>query len=208
MACLVPGQGGSPLGLVLGLWPRGPADTSAFLRVCADMAERFPEPADARTGVYLAFPRLLVADGLTEADTARLDKLARTARDSEPDNSAYSGLYGAALYRSAQVLQGAGQSPAAAKFREWLQQLDAAVKKNGKGGSVWQQCFLAMTHHRLGHVEEGRAWLTKAVRQFQAMVNPEWEVRVQWYSLRQETEITLGWHWPDGRVEPAPEGDR
>jgi len=198
VASLIPGQGGSALRLVLGLSPLSQVDTAAFRHVYDEMAARFPAPTDAATADILAYTRLLVADGLTEADTARLEQLAKTALDSKPDSEAYLETYGAALYRAGQVLDRVGKKPADAKFREAVEQLD------GKGGSVWQQCFLAMAHHRLGHVEEARAWLTKAVRQIEAAKNSGWEERVQWHFLRQEAETTLGWRVPEASVPPAP----
>jgi WD40 repeat protein/serine/threonine protein kinase len=206
VACLIPGRGSSPLGLVLGLWPRGQTDTSAFRRVCAEMTERFPAPADAATADYLAWTRLLVADGLTEVDAARLERLAAKAQESMPDSAECLETYGAALYRVGQVLQATGQAPAAvAKFRDAVKQLDVAVKKEGNGGSIGQLCFVAMAHQRLGHVEEARAWVTKAVRLIEAAKNPGWESRLQWQVLRQEAEVTLSWRVPDTPVVPGPE---
>jgi hypothetical protein len=208
-ACLVPGRSLSPFGQVLSLWPRGQDDASAFRRVCADMAVRFPAPTDAATADLLARTRLLIADGLTETDTTRLEKFARTARDSKPDSAAYLETYGAALYRSGELLDRAGQaSAAAAKFRAAVEQLDAAVKEHNEGGSVWQQCFLSMAHQRLGHVQEGRNRLRDAVRKMKEAKHPPWESRVEWHLLRQEAEITLGWRVPDAPVvqkrEPKP----
>jgi tetratricopeptide (TPR) repeat protein len=198
-----PGQGPVPLAILLTLWPRGQADTSAFQRVCSAMAERFPAPKLTSTAVNLAWTRLLVGDELTESDTARLEKLARFALDSNTEDQGYLETYGAAIYRCGQVLHGAGKPNAAGPlFRNALVFLEAAVKKQGKGGSVWQQCFLAMTHHRLGNVEEARAWLTKAVRQIEQAKSPGWESRVEWYYLREEAERTLGW-----RVPRAKEGE-
>src|SRR5262249_1550511 len=154
------------------------------------MAEHFPAPSDAETADDLAWTRLLIADGLTEADTARLEKLAKTARGSKPGSEAYLEPYGAGLYPSGQPLPADGKAPAAAaKFREALEQLNAAVKENGKGGSVWQHCFLAMAYHRLGQVEQARDWLTKAVRQIEGAKNTGWEARLMSHSLREEAEI-------------------
>jgi WD40 repeat protein/serine/threonine protein kinase len=197
VACLVPSQGSSPFGLLLSLWPHGATETTVFRRACAEMAQRFPEPKDAPTRNHLARTRLLVAEGLTEADTARLEQLGKAARDSKPNSEGFLETYGAALYRSGQVQHAAGKMQAAdAKFREALDQLDAAVQENRKGGSVWQQCFLAMAHHRLGNDKEARAWLTKAVRQIEAAKKLDWESRVEWHYLRQEAESTLGWRVP------------
>jgi hypothetical protein len=201
MAGLVPGQGGSPLGLVLSL--RGQADTSAYRRVCADMAGRFPAPSDAGTSVYLVYTRLL-ADGWTEADMARLEPLGRIAREAKEDEATCRTIHGAALYRSGQLLERSGQaSAAAAKFREAVEQLDAAMKKKG-AGSVLGVCFLAMAQHRLGHVEEARAWLKTAVGAIEAAKNPGWESRVTYHYLRQEAEMTLGGPVPKGPAEAAP----
>jgi hypothetical protein len=193
VACIVQGQGPFPLGLLLSLWAPRPADTSAFRRVCAAMVERFADRNDATTREQLARTRLLIADELTEADTARLEQLGKIARDSQPDSAGALETYGAALYRSGQALHEAGQAAAAAaKYREAVGQLKAAVGNNGGKGTVWQHCFLAMAHHRLGHVAEAQAWLQKAAAQIEQAKEPGWESRVQWHYLHQEAARTLG----------------
>src|SRR5262249_10955550 len=93
----VPPLAFAPWSSVLPVWPHSP-DTTAFRRVCDEMARRFPEPKDAYTADDLAWTRLLVGDGLDKAQLARLEKLARFAAEHEPDNGYYRETYGAALY--------------------------------------------------------------------------------------------------------------
>jgi tetratricopeptide (TPR) repeat protein len=175
----------APWSSVLPLWPHRPG-TTAFQSVCAEMARRFPDPKAACTADYLAWTRLLVGDGLDREQLARLEKLARFAVDSKPDNGYYRETYGAALYR-------------AGKFKEAIEQLNIAIKKYGEGGSVWQQMFLAMAHHRLNNRKEARDWLTRAVRQIEATRKarkPGRLQQVEWDYLRREAEATLGWVVP------------
>jgi tetratricopeptide (TPR) repeat protein len=179
----------APWSSVLPLRPRG-TDTEEFRRVCDEMAKRFPEPKDAETAYYLARTRLLVGDGLDATRRARLKELAKSAVDREPDNDAYRETYGAALYR-------------AGKFQQAVEQLKLAVGKQGEGGgSVWQQVFLAMAHHRLRDEKEARKWLTQAVRQIEKKreKEPGWEMLIQWHYLRAEAETTLGWRVPPAAV--------
>jgi tetratricopeptide (TPR) repeat protein len=182
----VPPLGSAPGWRLLPLWPRRP-DTKAFRRVCDEMTRRFPAPKDAGTADTVAWTRLLVGDGFDREQLARLEKLARFAVDSQPDSAVYRETYGAALYR-------------AGKFKDAVEQLKIAVEKDG---SVWQQTFLAMSHHLLGNRKEARDWLTRAVRQIEQKrqkEKPGWLERVEWNYLRQEAEATLGW------VVPPPPG--
>jgi WD40 repeat protein/serine/threonine protein kinase len=181
-AAAAPPCGFGPWSAVIPLWPRR-ADTRAFRRVCDEMAERFAEPKDAATADWLAWTRLLVGDGLDAAQKDRLEKLAKFAVDSAPDDRSFPEAYGAALYR-------------AGKFPQAVQHLK--VKKEDNGGSVWQQMFLAMAHHRLGNDQEARDWLTKAARQIEKNSKERhgWEDEVVWHYLREEAETTLGWRVP------------
>jgi hypothetical protein len=170
-------------------WRHRGTDTEEFRRVCDEMAKRFPEPKDAETAYYLARTRLLVGAGLDATQRARLEELVKSAVDREPDNDAYRETYGAALYRTD-------------KFQQAVEQLKLAVGKQGEGGSVWQQVFLAMAHHRLRDDFLARSWLTQAVRQIEKKgeKEPGWETLVQWHYLRAEAETTLGWRVPPADV--------
>jgi hypothetical protein len=65
------------------------------------------------------------------------------------------------------------------------------VARHGKGGMVRTQLFLALAHHRLGRPVEAKAWLARAVKQFEATKSPTWEYRVVWRHLHQEAEELL-----------------
>jgi uncharacterized protein HemY len=97
---------------------------------------------------------------------------------SAPEDASYLETLGAALYR-------------AGEFKAAVEHLARAMEKRQNGGTVWQELFLAMAHHRLGEAEEGRAWQQKALRQIEESKNPAWEDRVCWQHLRQEAEQTL-----------------
>jgi tetratricopeptide (TPR) repeat protein len=135
----------------------------------------------------LARTRLLVPDGLGEDGAERLEALGSLAVDRDPDSTDHLETYGAALYR-------------AGKYREAAEQLQAAVDNSDGQGSVWVQCFLAMTYYQLRdekeeplfsvgaaagplawahlhrtHEQSARDWLTKAVRQIENKENPDWK---------------------------------
>jgi tetratricopeptide (TPR) repeat protein len=163
------------------------SDTVAFRKVCAEMVARFPSPTDPATANALAWTRLLVGDGLNALEIAQLAKLAKLAVDAKPKSSAYRETYGAALYRLGH-------------YDHAVRHLEIAIRGQGKGGTVWQNMFLAMALHRLDDRKDARKWLTKAVRQIErrekAKNRPDWDDRVQWHYLREEAERTLGWRVP------------
>ncbi len=203
VGCL-PSIGTGPLDASLVLPAREAAETANFIRAWDEMAQRFPAPRDAQTAAQLVRTRLLIAAGLTEKEITRLVELGMSSVNKEPGCAACCEAYGAALYR-------------AGKYREAAAELHTAVTKSGGQGSVWQQTFLAMAHHRLGHDKEARDWLIKAARQIDSVKKPGWgsraepyylrrqidsvkepgwESRVESYYLRREAEATLGWRVP------------
>lgn len=71
---------------------------------------------------------------------------------------------------------------------------------------VYSWFFLAMTHHRLGHDDETRAWLQKAIDQAEHEIqgNPPWNRRATLKLLRDEAEALLnGMEVPDLAKEPT-----
>jgi hypothetical protein len=89
----------------------------------------------------------------------------------------------------------------AGRFEQALRRLEeanAAFAKTGQaeGSSpAYTWFFLAMTHQRLGHPEEGRKWLEKAIRQMEEEVKDPgvlWNRRLTLQLLRRETESLLG----------------
>jgi WD40 repeat protein/serine/threonine protein kinase/tetratricopeptide (TPR) repeat protein len=82
--------------------------------------------------------------------------------------------YGAALYR-------------AGKYREAAEQLEQAVKRQGKDGNNWQKLFLALAYHRLGDAAQSRRWLDASRLDERA----GWEERLLYRRLRQEAKALL-----------------
>jgi tetratricopeptide (TPR) repeat protein len=175
--------GSAPLAVTVTLWPRGTPNLVGFRKACEDMDRRFQDSKDAGAVHSIAWTRLLIGEALTYEEKHRLLELAKYASDAKPDSSAYRESYGAALFR-------------AGKFQEAIDKLKISAEKSANAKTVSHQYFLAMAHHRLGHDEEARAWLTKAVRQIEAEKNPTWESRVVSYYLRLEAEATLAWRVP------------
>jgi hypothetical protein len=153
-------------------------DTSAFRHLCAEMERQFPNPRDSSTRDALVRTRVLVRDGLDAKKAGPLATLAKTNSDQHLDRAASLETYGAALYR-------------AGRYQDAVAQLTSAVQKNGTGGSVWQQCFLAMAHQRLGHKAQARQWLHKAVQQIEKDKKPSWYEWVVYSLLRAEAEEVL-----------------
>jgi tetratricopeptide (TPR) repeat protein len=162
---------------ILALLPRH-LDTTAFRRLCAEMERQFPDPKDSSTIDALVWTRVLVPDGLDTQKAARLVSLAKKNSDQHPDSADYRETYGAALYR-------------AGRYKEAVKQLTQAVEKNRAGATVWQKCFLAMAHHRLGNKAEAREWLQKAVQQIEKTKKPSWDTWLQYSLLRAEAEALL-----------------
>jgi tetratricopeptide (TPR) repeat protein len=169
----------------LGLALLGNGDRTAYRNQCRRMLNRFGQTNKANTADHVAF--LAVLQPVPGDDVESILQLALRAIATAPDDAHDCETLGAALYR-------------AGRFEEAVKELDVAVEKQKKGGSVWMQLFLAMAHHRLQHAESARAWLTKAVQQIDATKDPDWQDRVRWRVLRQEAE--------DLRKPPPPQDRR
>jgi tetratricopeptide (TPR) repeat protein len=166
------------------------------------MLQNFAETKDANVANVVALLGTLLPDAVK--DPAALVHLAMVAVASKPDNHVYLETLGAALYR-------------AGRFEEAVKRLQEAVAKQGEGGTVWMQLFLAMTHHRLGRMVaaprvvalmgapmgpllavsplpcdlEARHMLDLARKQIQATKDPRWEDRIGWQYLLREAEGLL-----------------
>jgi tetratricopeptide (TPR) repeat protein len=162
-------------------WPQGPGpllsalpwvsrttNRPGYRRLCAEMLERFGNTTDAPKAAAVVSLAVLLPDAVQ--DFNEVIRLARVAVNSKPDDAGYLESLGGALYR-------AGQYQDARKY------LDRAVVRHSQGGRVGTQLFLALVHQRLGHPAEAKAWLARAVQQFEAMKAPPWEDRVRWRQL-------------------------
>jgi sugar lactone lactonase YvrE/tetratricopeptide (TPR) repeat protein len=167
------GPGSLPAGSALA---SGGPDRSGYRRLCAERLEGLGASRDPATAESVASLAVLLPDAVK--DPTPLVGLAERAVGSKPDNADYLETLGATLYR-------------AGRFEDAVKRLEAAVEKQGKGGSVWMQLFLAMAHHRLGHADRAKGWLAKAVEGIDKAKTPSWQARVRWQLLRQEAEVLL-----------------
>jgi tetratricopeptide (TPR) repeat protein len=93
---------------------------------------------------------------------------------------------GAALYRAGRLKEAARRLAEAEPMPE------------GNTSRVYTWLFLAMTHYRLGHAEEARRWLSKAVQEID---NPSgesrpWNRKLTLQLLRREAEALLSGNQP------------
>ena len=150
----------------------------------------------------MAWACALAPDATTDWATAVA--LAEKAVQSDPKSAMYLNTLGAVLYR-------------AGRFDEALARLseaDALVQEPSeaiKSSPAYTWFFLAMTQHRLGHAEEAKQWLDKAVawtdktlaEADQGTADLPWNRRLTLKLLRDEATALLGVTPPT--VEPAPE---
>jgi tetratricopeptide (TPR) repeat protein len=122
----------------------GAGETSAYRRTCAGMEDRFGHTGNCRAACNVLYTCLLRDDAV--ADMAGLLPLTRVAARAFHWGSY---LRGAALYR-------------AGRYAEAVESFQTTAKTYRP--RVWDWCFLAMAHHRLGHADEARRCLTEARR--------------------------------------------
>jgi hypothetical protein len=101
----------------------------------------------------------------TGVPTVELVALARSATAAEPQDWQARELLGAALYRDG-------------KAADAIRELDEAVQRHGKDGSLWSRLFLALAHQRVGHRQEAEQWRQKADK-----AGPCWEEQVMQFHL-------------------------
>jgi WD40 repeat protein/serine/threonine protein kinase/tetratricopeptide (TPR) repeat protein len=186
---------GAAAATVAGRWPllalaalQGytPQDFTGYRQTCAELMRDFGTTRDASAANAVAYTRVLLRQGLTREEADKLAAISKVSVDAKPDSSDYLSTYGAALYR-------------AGRFQQAVEQLDKA--RHYSVDDVWQQLFLAMAHHRLGHPDDARSWLQKAEERIEAALNPKhkdkafhlprWEQRLVWQLLLNEARDTL-----------------
>src|SRR5262249_40187342 len=124
-------------------------DRGAYLRICAEMLDRFGSAPDLAAAQLTAWTCAL-APGL-EDSTARLVTISRRALADSPKDRSRLLTLGAVLYR-------AGRSEDA------IRTLNESVKTWGKEDAVPEYLFLAMAHFRLGETEVANKYLARATR--------------------------------------------
>jgi tetratricopeptide (TPR) repeat protein len=132
-------------------------DTAAYRTDCQQMLQRFGDTKDPIIAHRVALSCLLIPHAV--ADEKLVLQLAEQSVAGAPDNHWCRITRGVALYR-------AGHQEAAADLgrlaKTWPE--DPYAGPAADGGPLLTWLVLAMAHHRLGHTEEARRWLDKAVQ--------------------------------------------
>ena len=152
----------------------GLGDTRGYRRTCARILERFDEAPELnlnfREGLHLnaALRVCALAPGAVP-DPLRPVLL---ARKSVADARSYAALntLGILLYR-------------AGRYEEAVRTLQEAVRLGSEGGSAFDFFFLGMAHQRLGHVQEARQWLERAVRWTTSNPSASWSDELETAAL-------------------------
>jgi hypothetical protein len=162
-------------------------DTDGYRKLCGTMQEKFGTTPRADIAHYLVSTCGMGPDAT--ADWLPILRLAEKNAATSPRNWPYLHALGAARYR-------AGRLEAA------IEALDNAGKAHANGGNALDWLFLAMANHRLGHGEEARRWLAKAVQWLEQATQGRvkdpyvptplaWDYRLQLEVLRLEAETLL-----------------
>jgi serine/threonine protein kinase/Flp pilus assembly protein TadD len=150
-------------------------ELAEYRKTCASLVQRFGKTEDPMIARKVLLACVLRQDALP--DMARLLPLARVA--SPPDDSAPTEA-GAALYR-------------AGKYIEAVRCFETTTKAFRLRAGSW--CFLAMAHHRLGHVSEAQHALAEAVRWIEEADHQESDdpgsIRPSWGSCLDRPEFEL-----------------
>jgi WD40 repeat protein/Flp pilus assembly protein TadD len=160
-------------------------DERGYREACTKMLERCSRTEDPNG---MAWVCTLLPDALP--DMTPVVKLAEEALAKGPRKRTYLNTLGATLYRS-------GRYDAA------LQQLDEALQATKGKASPYDWLFLAMAHQRLGHTDQARCCLAKAVQRLgeleqatktegaAASVSLQWFQELELRQLRREAEATV-----------------
>lgn len=168
----------------------GAGQMEEYRRTCADMLQRFGRAEDPISTHWIASTCVLVPEAVENLN--HVIQLAEKAVEAN-DTIARLNTLGAVLYR-------------AGRFDEAIQKLGGSTAYT----STW--FFMAMTHYQLGHFDESRKWLDKAVEQAEQEIQDTrswWKRRLTLQLLRREAELLMGKSeqtTPDGKeVVPGKE---
>src|SRR5262249_26526921 len=150
----------------------GAGDRDGYRRACAEMRRRFPRPEDPHGTNNTVYTCVLSPDAVTDFDV--LVQLAEKANAKKPKDWYYLDTLGAVLYR-------------AGRCEDAIRTYDEACALHAKGGNSCNWYVMALAHHRLGHADEARRWLSKAV---------EWQEQASQKDAH-DPLMTTPLSWPD-----------
>jgi serine/threonine protein kinase/WD40 repeat protein/tetratricopeptide (TPR) repeat protein len=168
----------------------GAGDPAGYRRTCAETLQRFGRTLDSETARWVAWTLILGPDAVPHRGEAV--KLAARAVQDGPKGD-HGMTWGAALYRTG-------------RFAEAIRRLEQAclalekqdVGKPAMHAPAYAWYFLAMAHQRLGHSQEARRWLDKAVSWTKEQLNDPksdasrvWNRRLTLQLLRREAEALV-----------------
>ena len=168
------------------------------------MLQRFGQTDKAGDHYWVAWACVLAPDATTDWATAVA--LAEKSVQSDPKSAMYLNTLGAVLYR-------------AGRFDEALARLSEAaalVQRTERGEQFVARLPLVLSghdaHHRLGHAEEAKQWLDKAVtwtdktlaEADQGTADLPWNRRLTLKLLRDEATTLLGVTPPTANQHPEP----
>jgi serine/threonine protein kinase/Tfp pilus assembly protein PilF len=165
-------------------------DRAGFRKACADMLERFGRSPALQANYFTVWTCALAPDAV--ADWERPLQLARQACAAGPKNFDNLLNLGAVLYRAGRFEEAAQRlTEAQAAFAETTDPLSSIIY-------TW--LFLAMTEQRLGHGQQAKQFLAKAVKDIEhpsadrpghGSTRRWWTRRVTLQILRHEAEEVL-----------------
>jgi tetratricopeptide (TPR) repeat protein len=161
-------------------------DLDGYQRACAAMIERFGQSDKPEIGHWIAWTAALAPAAVADLNVPVT--LAEMALARDPQNSSFANSLGATLFRAGRLDEAAQRLSAVST--EW----EKAAAKPTMYSAAYTRFFLAMTHHRLGHAEEGRQWFDKAVQQMDEETRNEnvaWNRRATLQLFRREAEELL-----------------
>jgi tetratricopeptide (TPR) repeat protein len=165
-------------------------DIEGYRRACGTLLKAFGETREPENANAVARTIVLAPDALPDFNL--VVKLAEKAVAQAPGNFDYLRTLGAVLYR-------------ARRFDAAVEKLTETAKNPGPSGEVsnaYNWLFLAMVHHRLGHADEARQWLDKAVERIDRLGHEttgeaadvprlSWRERTTLDRLRREAEALV-----------------